>query len=502
MLIAILWIILAAGIYRHNVSTGEKHESKEPWEAKNDQEGKGVYEGEDDAQPKQEQTARKKPGLPDAFSEYIRVLIKTDDFSGIYHDGINIICESGFTVEFPKSAKEYGAGEEFKVNRETFKYEGIVKITGKDNGKLVITNLKRGTQPSYRGSLECYYANEGIVLINELKVEEYLYGVVPSEMPSLYPAEALKAQAISARTYAYFHKKSYAYPEWRANLDDSTSFQVYNNISETPETVNAVNETNGEVLAYGGEVIESFYYSTSGGYSGGACVWGESGDDEYAYLRETGDELFASNNAEGEAAYKRFIDSGNPEDVEFGEAWYRWTYDKSFEGEKCRQFLSRLYELSIKQPQNVRVRSRYLPKEKLSGEAAVKDIRVLARQKSGLVAKLIITTENFAVSITTQSAIRQALCIPGDIAKKNDGASYSMGEILPSAYFYIEKNADGDNLNGITIHAAGLGHGCGMSQNGAKCLAYKGFTAYGILAYYYNGDIVKIGDVSRFGGGA
>ena len=483
-----MWLILAAGIYWYNVCENTADDE-------NAQEDNNVYEGKDDAQPKQEQTEQKKTELPDAFSDYIRVLIKTDDFSGIYHDEINIICESGLTVESPKSIKEYAAGEEFKVNRETFKYEGTVKITGKDNGKLAITNLKRNTQPSYRGSFECYYANEGIVLINELKVEEYLYGVVPSEMPSSYPHEALKAQAISARTYTYFHKKSYAYPEWRANVDDSTSFQVYNNIAETAETVNAVNETNGEVLAYDGEVMESFYYSTSGGYSGGAHVWRESENASYAYLRETGEAIFAENSAEGEAAYKRFIDSGNPADVEFGEAWYRWTYDKSLEGKKCGQFLSRLYELSMKQPQNVRIRSQYLSKEKLSNEAAVEDIRILTRQKSGLVTKLLITTKNFTVSIATQNAIRQALCIPGDAAIKNDGASYSMGEILPSAYFYIEKSADGDNLKGIRIHAAGLGHGCGMSQNGAKCLAYKGFTAYDILAYYYNGDICRIGDL-------
>lgn len=490
-----MWLILAAGIYWCNVSTREKRESEDASESKNAKEDKSVYEGKDDAQSKQEQTGQKKQELSDAFSDYIRVLIKTDDFSGIYHDEINIICESGLTVEFPKGIKEYAAGEEFKVNRATFKYEGTVKITGKDNGRLAITNLKRNTQPSYRGSFECYYANEGIVLINELKVEEYLYGVVPSEMPSSYPVEALKAQAISARTYTYFHKKSYAYPEWRANVDDSTSFQVYNNIAETAEAANAVNETKGEVLIFAGEVIESFYYSTSGGYSGGARVWSESENASYAYLRETGETIFTDNSAEGEAAYKRFIDSGNPEDVEFGETWYRWTYDKSFEGKKCGQFLSRLYELSAKQPQNIRIRSQYLSKEKLPDEVAVKDIRILTRQKSGLVTKLLITTKNFTVSIATQNAIRQALCISGDVAIKNDGASYSMGEILPSAYFYIEKNASGDNLKGIRIQGAGLGHGCGMSQNGAKCLAYKGFTAYEILAYYYDGDIERIEDI-------
>ena len=80
---------------------------------------------------------------------------------------------------------------------------------------------------------------------------------------------------------------------------------------------------------------------------------------------------------------------------------------------------------------------------------------------------------------------------------QNDGTAYTMGELLPSAYFYIEKSYDnngesGDNLKKISVHGAGLGHGCGMSQNGAKCLAERGLTAEQILAYYYNGGIKAV----------
>ncbi len=102
----------------------------------------------------------------------------------------------------------------------------------------------------------------------------------------------------------------------------------------------------------------------------------------------------------------------------------------------------------------------------------------------------------------SQHAIRQALGCDDDVIYRKDGSAYTMGDLLPSAYFYIEKSYDnngesGDNLKQITIHGAGFGHGCGMSQNGAKALAEKGLTADRILAYYYKGSIRAAGAIDR-----
>ena len=93
-----------------------------------------------------------------------------------------------------------------------------VVITNKETGSIYhdeIKNWQNGTD--YRGEIEILKEAEGYVVINELPVEEYLYSVVPSEMPASYPMEALKAQAICARTYAYLHIMSPGYPKWNAN---------------------------------------------------------------------------------------------------------------------------------------------------------------------------------------------------------------------------------------------------------------------------------------------
>ena len=98
-------------------------------------------------------------------------------------------------------------------------------------------------------------------MVNELPLEEYLFSVVPSEMPASYPLEALKAQAICARTYAYGHMLRAGYPRYGAHVDDSTSYQVYNNITEADSTTTAVKETYGQMILTDEGTVANTYYS-------------------------------------------------------------------------------------------------------------------------------------------------------------------------------------------------------------------------------------------------
>lgn len=453
--------------------------------------GKESIEKTDDSK----QNSKEYVKLP--FDKIVRILIMNRSYQGIYHSELCVSGSKGMLIDINGDEKELKPGSEYILKASDFKKNNTITIRSQGTGTLQIHNLERKDSPQYRGILECYPDSGGIVVVNELSVEEYLYGVVPSEMPSSYPEEALKAQAISARTYTYFHKQEYAYPQWKAHMDDSTSFQVYMNVQETENTSKAVDATKDQVLSYQDTIVESFYYSTSGGFNGGAGVWKDRVSDADGYLIETGDALFASNNDEGEAAYKEYIDNGNMQDAEYYEAWYRWDYDKEFDKETVKSLLQKLYQLSLSQPEKIRIRSKYLSADKLQEENQLKDIRILRRRKSGLVAELMIETEHFKVSVMTQYTIRQVLGCAGSVLYKNDGTAYTMGELLPSAYFYIEKSYDnngesGDNLKKISVHGAGLGHGCGMSQNGAKCLAERGLTAEQILAYYYNGGIKAV----------
>mgnify|MGYP002609447296 CR=1 FL=1 len=106
-----------------------------------------------------------------------------------------------------------------------------------------IYHKEKDAVEGYPGELDYYEEPQGWVIVNELPLEEYLRFVVPSEMPASYALEALKAQAVCARTYAVWQMQEYAYPEYEAHVDDSTSYQVYHKIDSQTSTDQAVEET-------------------------------------------------------------------------------------------------------------------------------------------------------------------------------------------------------------------------------------------------------------------
>ena len=96
-------------------------------------------------------------------------------------------------------------------------------------------------------------------------------------MPSGYPAEALKAQAVCARTYAVRQMGEQRLAGYGADVDDSVSFQVYNNIGRQSATDEAVDATRGVIMTYGGEPIQAYFFSTSCGHTSTDEVWGGEG---------------------------------------------------------------------------------------------------------------------------------------------------------------------------------------------------------------------------------
>ncbi len=115
-----------------------------------------------------------------------------------------------------------------------------------------------------RGELEIRRGSRGLVAVNVLPLEEYLAAVLGSEMPPTFPAEALEAQAVAARTYAVRKKIEAAGQPY--HLGATVLHQVYGGASrETPETRAAVAATQGEVLVYEMEPIEAYFHSACGG---------------------------------------------------------------------------------------------------------------------------------------------------------------------------------------------------------------------------------------------
>src|SRR5262249_56034135 len=113
----------------------------------------------------------------------------------------------------------------------------------------------------YRGAIQVDVETGKLRAINVVGLEQYLYGVVPSEMPYTWAPEALKAQAVAARSYALATKRSGAFDVYK-----DTRSQVYLGLNhEKPSTNAAVDATAGKVLMYGGAIAKTYFFSTSGG---------------------------------------------------------------------------------------------------------------------------------------------------------------------------------------------------------------------------------------------
>jgi stage II sporulation protein D len=139
-----------------------------------------------------------------------------------------------------------------------------------NKGTLKIAEKSNRT---YRGALEASVYNQRLAVVNELPFEEYLYSVVGGEMSANWPAEALKAQAVAARTYALYQGNKFGI----AHVVDSTLSQIYTGTaSESPSVIAAVQATEGEVLVdRNGKPIETLFSSNSGGQTSDSTeIWG------------------------------------------------------------------------------------------------------------------------------------------------------------------------------------------------------------------------------------
>ncbi len=379
--------------------------------------------------------------------EKIRVLIKTKGFSGNVHNMVELQSESGLKITWGEQTAECGAGESLKFlpDDEKFQSGSILVESKKDGEKIRINSLTRGGDiPAYRGTLELFQTAEGIVIVNELFMEEYLYAVVPSEMPASYELEALKAQAVCARSYAYNQSREYSFPEYRAHVDDSTTFQVYGNSSEKDKTTQAVDATCGEKIWYKNQVATAYYYSTSCGKSASITAWGGEFHDGNRYLKS-----IDICNEKGEA-------------YEAALAWYRW---KAVIPEKN---MSDLIELNTK-----------------TEIGTLLNLTVTKRGDGDIVQEITAVGTTGKVVVATENKIRRALGGIGYTIEKQNGTVSDSNELLPSAFFTIEKK------NGTyMISGGGHGHGIGMSQNGANEMAKQGMNYKQILTTFYTG--VKI----------
>lgn len=483
--------------------------------------------------------------------ETIRVLIQNSDYQGIFHKEVKLSCDTEWELHYGldgELTEKHAGGEELLLDGNSAWFTECARIVlspAEDGGKISLLSVNRsqGT-PAYRGSMEIRKTGQGFVVINELPVEEYLYGVVPSEMPVSYPMEALKAQAICARTYVYAHLESPGYGEYGAHVDDSTGYQVYNNTAEKEEAIQAVQETKGEVVRLNGELVDTYYYSTSCGFGADERVWNPGEEKKVSYLTAASISETAMQQEQNSAEipgtgyftaqdmcrgdyFHEFLHNPPETDFERQEPWYRWSITvESIDAESLQKVLKERQEA---EPDRILVEKSgdagnvgsnagnvgsnvgnvggnagnagrnagnaggNAGNAGSNAEAAgewedigrIMDICIGKRGDGGIAESLVIKGEKKTVTVLSQYNIRAVLCAGGVTAVRQDGSKVELKMLLPSAFFEIESVKEGENMIGYKLYGGGYGHGAGMSQNAARHMAEKGYTTADILLFFY-----------------
>lgn len=435
--------------------------------------------------------------MKDLVMTNIRVLLKTQNYEDIYHEQVSFTCNEDFSIIYDKNCEEYSAGDVINImpDDERFNYGRIFIKPKVLSSRLQMLSYKRDCgNPVYRGSIELLKSDDGIIIINETGLEEYLYAVIPSEMPQSYGIEALKTQAVCARSYAYNQILGNYYSEFGAHVDDSVSYQVYANQQETAICTQAVKETYGEVVTKDDNVIDTYYFSTSSGHTSDGTDWLKTTKDiSYLKGKAIGDNPIEYDLSD-EAQFYDYITKAEYKGYESEEAWYRW--NTTIKADDLSATLNgRLGAISKAKPENILVKDKkgeYVEK-KIDYIGEIKEIIPIHRCKSGMLTSVVVTGDRASIKINGEYNIRYLLApVTTTIYRDNDNAVEGFN-LMPSAYMTINPDYDNNKLISFTFMGGGYGHGIGMSQNGSKILASKGMTYSDIIKYFYDEtDIINI----------
>ncbi|WP_217225312.1 SpoIID/LytB domain-containing protein [Desertibacillus haloalkaliphilus] len=362
------------------------------------------------------------------------------------------------------------ANSNFRVKLENDKvalYEGSSKLMDASSLTFVPNHYNTDHQViikdrPYLGTMEFTREGEIVRPINTLPIEDYLKGVVPHEMPASWNIEALKVQAVAARTYAMSHGSRV--------IDDSINFQVYAGYTWHPNSTRAVNETAGQTLMYNNRLASAVYSSSNGGLTeSNANLWGGT---SFSYLPVQEDPYDPIHPWEF-TLHKTQIDLDNRDLVE-PEVW--WNQVKEKDTNITANIKSWLMRNGYP---NTEIKIVSVPRlafsdQLTSGDRVTKgdiEVEFLVKTKSDNEfskeddGSIRIHKVNFAN--TTAQQIRSMIGI-------NFVRTYLINDVIDDGQAY-------------KVTGRGFGHGVGMSQWGSKYRADEGHTYTEILNFYYPG---------------
>lgn len=419
----------------------------------------------------------------------IRVLLLNE--TSPYRENPVFVSDADCVVSIGESQQNIPAGQVIVPSAMLPEGNGdYIKITaGSEQGRIYFSDETGGkTSLGYRGSIEVRRYSEGYGVVNEVSLEQYLYGVVPSEMPATYEIEALRAQAVCARSYACIQLMKGDYAAFAANIDDSTNYQVYNKSAEDEKTNLAVDDTIGEVIKYKGEIAEAYYFSTSCGHTDSTTIWNLQAEEQDGYL--AGITLLSDGSEpdfSSEDSFAAFIQNKGIAAYDSDAPYFRWRAELDMAGglESVNQAVIERVQANPANIQLLKADGSVAASGDLTGFGAVTGVKVLERSSGGCVKKLQISYEQGSVQVMSEYNVRYILGKSMKELKDKNDKEVDMA-LLPSAYCTIIPVE-----SGYVVYGGGFGHGIGMSQNGANGMAKAGMSYMDILMKFYSGITIE-----------
>ena len=443
---------------------------------------------------------------------YIRVAINTTGFTSLIHNEVQIMGSGNFTVTDLNGKRSYSANEvvTFSSNSDIVGYRAYINAY-EDDVKFTILNINRqwpgGQSPMYHGNMQVAWEGNGFSLVNVVDLERYLMSVVPSEMPSSFGLYASMVQAVTARSYAYnqFLRNSMAH--LGANVQDSVMDQVYNNLPSNDISVQAVNNTRGQVLSHNGQVVSANFFSTSAGVTANSGeVWAVHGRlpsytptflmSQRKYLQASFGDLRNEDNA------RIFFNTQDINAYDNISPWFRWnvTMTPSQIAQSINNNISQRYSATpnlIKTLQN----DGSFRSQPIQTIGNLIDIEVKTRGEGGNIMEILVTGTEATALIITEFNIRSLLAPTNSeqtvILNRWDGSTVSNFTMLPSSFFTIERlTGHNGEIQQVRFIGGGFGHGAGMSQYGARGMISRGYSYIDVLQrFYYGTNVVNIDDL-------
>ncbi len=417
-----------------------------------------------------------------SFPQRIRVLLAADAAAESYiHTKVAITCEEAFWSIKDGAIQAHPSGAE--IGAESLGYRTIF-FPAQENTVLTLISPKGAT--AYLGQLEITAQEEGYSVVNEVELENYIKGVVPSEMPGSYGEEAAKVQAVCARSYVYCQwAGTEKFAAWGAQVDDSVKSQVYGGKVHHEACEKGVEATWGQLLTYNGSPISTNYFSTSCGYTAnGGEVWGGEGA-----AHQQGRPQFTEGDygdLSQEEAFHAFITDRGVKSYDSQSPWFRWSAEISME-----MLQTGVVKYLTASPLVKVVIENSLMEEKVSSIGSLTDIFVYERSKTGMALSILLVGTEKSIVIEKPMEIRKLL--GGISVDLMNGEAAGERELLPSAFISLEKTKDTDeNLVSVKICGGGYGHGVGMSQNGVKGMLEAGYNYQEILTHYFPGTKIEV----------